>query len=134
LFIRAEEKCRIDIQSSAASESIAAVVLQILRRQADFLSDYDHLEKLAHLRRGQQHSYRSCLRQVTGSILGRRSQKQVANSGSEQERGLVHVTQQFQPLVYSRARDRAEIDMRSNVLQAGKEKRICVRMMPIVAH
>src|SRR6185436_5217217 len=110
---------------SGRASQLAALVAarKSSKRRGVAAAQRDDLEQFAHFGGAYQLLRLCCLRQVSRSIFSRRRGEHVGNPAVDQKLRLVGVAEQIEPGARGGRRQRAEIDMGSNVLQAGKTQR-----------
>src|SRR6267378_980663 len=94
----------------------------------------DHLEELPHLRRAHQAVRLVGEGKELRAVLRRRARHDLGNAAIDEELRLARVAGDFQPTLARSPGNGAEIDVAGDVLQAGEEKRIGVRMVAVMAH
>ena len=100
----------------------------------DALAQRDDLEELAHFRGRDELLRLRGERRVGRHVLGRGLREQRGEAAVHQELRLVRVAQQVHARFPPGLRDRREVDVAGDVLQAREEERIVVRAMAVVAH
>src|SRR6185295_16843568 len=104
------------------------------QRAVNAAPERDDLEKLAHFCGRQQFLHASSKRQSRDCRIRGRMTQQLDDSAVDEEVCLRGIAEQIQTGIDAGFRNGREIDLRAQVLKAGKIKRIVVRAMPVVAH
>src|SRR5262245_11484282 len=114
------------------SPSVSLAEAREGRREA--ASERDHLEELTHL--GGVHQAVGLIREreKRRPVFRRRAREHLGDPAVGEELRLARVSEQVEPAFAGGRGDRAEVDVGRDVLQAGKKKRIGVRLMPVMAH
>src|SRR6267378_152801 len=94
----------------------------------------DHLEELPHFRGAHQAVRLVGEGKELRAVLRRRARHDLGNAAIDEELRLARVAGDFQPALACSPGNGAEIDVAGDVLQAGEEKRVGVRMVAVMAH
>src|SRR6185369_3711094 len=97
------------------------------------LADRQHLEQFPHLRGREQLLDRGGCRQVSLGVFRILRRKQVGDAAVDEELGLAGVSEHLEFAFDCGTRERAEVHVRSDVLQPRQVERIAVHVMTVVA-
>jgi hypothetical protein len=100
----------------------------------DAATERNDLEQLSHLARAQQFVRLRGKRQIVRCILRRRTFEQTDDIEIDQELGLRRIAEEIESRAAPRLSDRSKVDMARDVLQPGREERIVVGVMTLMAH